>query len=208
MGTALSGCDVRGRLLMAAIELFSRKGYAATSVREIVEAAGVTKPVLYYHFHSKEGVFKALMQEAIAAHRAVLDEVRRAGGTASEQILRLCELLFGLMLENVEAVQVMDSVYYGPREGAPDFDFGQLYGEFDAFLRGLVERGVAEGEFPRGNVEDLMLAVHAGFVAGKTSVTDRYLHGDPLRPEDLRRVIGIILDGMRLRPEGRLGEAT
>jgi TetR/AcrR family transcriptional regulator len=40
--------EVRKRLLKAALELFTKKGFAATSVREIVEIAGVTKPVLYY----------------------------------------------------------------------------------------------------------------------------------------------------------------
>jgi len=77
---ALSGKDVRERLLIAAVRLFAEKGYSATSVREIVEAAGVTKPVLYYYFRNKEGVFDAMMQEAITAHHAVLDEVRRAAG--------------------------------------------------------------------------------------------------------------------------------
>ena len=36
------------RILIAAATLFANKGYAGTSVREIVEAAGVTKPTLYY----------------------------------------------------------------------------------------------------------------------------------------------------------------
>jgi AcrR family transcriptional regulator len=39
--------SVRNRLLSAATELFSSKGYSATATREIVTAAGVTKPVLY-----------------------------------------------------------------------------------------------------------------------------------------------------------------
>ena len=52
---------VRERLLAAAIELFTGQGYAATSVREIVAAAGVTKPALYYWFGSKEGLYLALV---------------------------------------------------------------------------------------------------------------------------------------------------
>jgi len=38
------------RLLETAIGMFAEKGYAGTSVREIVEQAGVSKPVLYYYF--------------------------------------------------------------------------------------------------------------------------------------------------------------
>ena len=52
----------RQRLLNSAAELFNSKGYAATTVREIVKAAGVTKPVLYYYFRNKEGIFLELMR--------------------------------------------------------------------------------------------------------------------------------------------------
>ena len=44
-----------------AARLFADRGYDATSVREIVEAAGVTKPTLYYHFGSKQGLAEALL---------------------------------------------------------------------------------------------------------------------------------------------------
>src|SRR4051812_50089081 len=44
-----------------AARLFARHGYDATSVRMIVEAAGVTKPTLYYYFGSKEGLAQALL---------------------------------------------------------------------------------------------------------------------------------------------------
>ena len=57
-----SPLGARQRLLDAAAELFNGKGYAATTVREIVKAAGVTKPVLYYYFKNKEGIFLELMR--------------------------------------------------------------------------------------------------------------------------------------------------
>jgi AcrR family transcriptional regulator len=203
---ALSGKDVRERLLIAAVRLFARKGYAATSVREIVEAAGVTKPVLYYYFRNKEGVFQAMMQEAVVAHRAVLDEVRHSGGTASERILLLNERVYTLTLENALAVRAIDAAYYGPREGAPEFDFDQLHGEFDALIRSLVEEAVAAGEFPPGNIDEMVLALLGGFIAGKSSISDRCLLGNPLQPDSLRRIIRIILDGIRVRPQGRTEE--
>lgn len=48
-------------LARVAAKLFADRGYEATSVREIVEAAGVAKPTLYYHFQSKEGLATALV---------------------------------------------------------------------------------------------------------------------------------------------------
>ena len=43
-----------------ALELFSAKGYEGVSVSELTEAAGITKPTLYYYFKSKEGLFDAV----------------------------------------------------------------------------------------------------------------------------------------------------
>ena len=53
----------RARLLEAATALFAEKGYASTYVREIVTRAGVTKPVLYYYFKNKGGLFYSIREE-------------------------------------------------------------------------------------------------------------------------------------------------
>src|SRR3990172_5085308 len=58
------------RILQKALVLFSDKGYDATSVREICEAAGITKPTLYHFYGSKEGVYRAIVDGALARFRA------------------------------------------------------------------------------------------------------------------------------------------
>src|SRR5262245_54612303 len=57
--TAVTESAIANKLLESAVRLFATKGYPATSTREIVEAAGVTKPMLYYYFQSKEGLLAA-----------------------------------------------------------------------------------------------------------------------------------------------------
>src|SRR5262249_49527882 len=53
--------EVARHIAREAARLFAARGYDATAVRAIVEAAGVTKPTLYYHFGSKEGLAQALV---------------------------------------------------------------------------------------------------------------------------------------------------
>jgi len=53
---------VKQTILDKSLELFSAKGYEGVSVSELTEAAGITKPTLYYYFGSKEGVFEAVCQ--------------------------------------------------------------------------------------------------------------------------------------------------
>jgi TetR/AcrR family transcriptional regulator len=197
---------VKDRLLVAAVGLFARKGYHATSVREIVEAAGVTKPVLYYWFRSKEGIFHELMQTAVVAHREVLDAVRAHGGTAAERILLLGEKVIELVQANAEFVRVFDAVYYGPREGAPAVDFDPLYGEFTRFLQALVEEGVQAGEFHDGDIAAMHSALLGAFLICNSAVvmtveTGRECPVAMLVTPNVRRVMNVVLDGMRIVEE-------
>lgn len=56
----------RARLLSSALELFASRGYAATSVDAIAEAAGVSAGLLYYHFDSKTAVLHAIFEQSLA----------------------------------------------------------------------------------------------------------------------------------------------
>jgi AcrR family transcriptional regulator len=60
--TRLSAGERRQRLIDASIELFADYGYEATSVDDIAKRAGITKPVVYDHFSSKEAIFIAALE--------------------------------------------------------------------------------------------------------------------------------------------------
>ena len=49
--------------MATALEVFARQGFHATSMNEIADAAGVTKPVLYQHFTSKRGLYLELLSD-------------------------------------------------------------------------------------------------------------------------------------------------
>ena len=51
----------RAQILDAALALFSRQGYRATSMREIADKAGVSTGSVYHHFKDKETIFRALL---------------------------------------------------------------------------------------------------------------------------------------------------
>ena len=59
----------RGQLFAVALELFAQRGYRATTMDDIAEAAGVTKPLLYQHFSSKRALYLELVDSI--AHELV-----------------------------------------------------------------------------------------------------------------------------------------
>jgi AcrR family transcriptional regulator len=66
----------RKQILDASLKLFSEKGFARTSVRDIAQAAGITDAAIYYHFDSKRDLFEALIEER--GFTAALENLERA----------------------------------------------------------------------------------------------------------------------------------
>ncbi len=62
LGTRMSAGERRDRLLVEARTLFGAHGFAATRIEDIASAAGVTKPIVYRHFESKEDLYLALLR--------------------------------------------------------------------------------------------------------------------------------------------------
>jgi AcrR family transcriptional regulator len=57
------GVATRAALLVAGRELFGERGFAATSLDDVVARAGVTKGALYHHFTNKEDLFRAVFEQ-------------------------------------------------------------------------------------------------------------------------------------------------
>ena len=58
--------DTKERILAAALELFSKNGYAGTNIRELSASLGLVKSGIYKHYESKEAIWNALLDEMIA----------------------------------------------------------------------------------------------------------------------------------------------
>lgn len=81
------------QLVELAEELFAERGYAGASMDELCRRAGVTKPVVYEHFHSKDGLFRVCVDRAVARMAASIAEAFRSE-TEPEARLRAGGLAF------------------------------------------------------------------------------------------------------------------
>ena len=75
----------RQRLLDAALEVFSQRGYSETAIDDVARASDTSKGGLYFHFPSKQALFLALLDEA---SQALLLRVERAMAQEPEPLAR------------------------------------------------------------------------------------------------------------------------
>jgi AcrR family transcriptional regulator len=186
--------SVRQRLLEGAAELFTQKGYSGTTVREIVAAGGVTKPVLYYYFRNKEGIYLELMRQAFTRVDDLLKAALEDQGSATQKLLHLCDRVYSLFMENVKVARVMYSIYYGPQQGAPFFDFDAYHLKFVEAIRRLIGEGIRKGEFRKGNPAEMAWAIIGAInVAMEVHLGQTELE---LGREGLARVLNLIFAGI------------
>jgi TetR/AcrR family transcriptional regulator len=187
--------QVRERLLTSAARIFARKGYAAATVREIVTEAGVTKPVLYYYFRNKEGLFVEILHTATARYSLLLDGARQRKGKAANRLLELADQVLALFTEQIEIARLAYSIYFGPPQGAPGFDLDAYHLKLHGLVTELVRSGFKTREFKRGRVEDVTwMVLGAVNVALETQLSHPELG---FGREGLGRVLKLFFDGIK-----------
>ncbi|MDD4357118.1 MAG: TetR/AcrR family transcriptional regulator [Smithellaceae bacterium] len=151
--------DSRRQILDVALKLFARKGYAAATVREIVDASGITAPSLYYYFGNKEGLYMELMQTHCARIDQVLESHMHTSSSAKEKVKDLVDKIFLHVANDRDFFRLMFTIYYGPSQGAPYCDFISYHAKFHAAIKKIIEEGISSGEFQTGNPGHMTLVI-------------------------------------------------
>ena len=169
------------RILSTALPLFATKGYDATSVREICEAAGITKPTLYHFFGSKDGVLQALVQTGFQQYRALVNAAMDTPGSFKDRVKVLTRSVFQSASSKPLFWRFIHGVIWAPPGTAlPQTEScTQFYDGVVSVLASAAEKAVGRGEIAPGHTDVRMLILMGaiseaatGFViAGKPNLT-------------------------------------
>jgi len=187
----------RQRILSVAARLYAMRGYQGTSMREIAEGAGVTKPLVYYHFGSKEHLFSTLLRQAIAGCRCAAECVVERDAGAAERLRDLLHCHCELARQAPEVVAFAHEVLSMPGLLPLGFDYRAEGRElFELYVR-VVEEGVRCGEFRQ--VDARAVAVLA--IAAVGMYVEAVLAGDlDGVPADLdNTLVELLLRGVEVR---------
>ncbi len=144
--------ETRIRILSAAQTCFSRSGFAAASVADICQEAGVTKGAFYYHFTSKQNLFFELLKSWLTVVDLGLETARGQADTVSDGLIQMAgstRIIFDnsigylpLFLEfwqqSIRDPQVWQQVK-------------EPYRAYQQYFRRIVEAGVADGSLKAEN---------------------------------------------------------
>ncbi len=183
------------RLFDAALELFSRKGYAATSVRELVEVAGVSKPVLYYYFRNKEDLYLALIQNGLVEFHTTAERFKTSSAPLRERITGYCTGLLDIFMARLPVARLIYAIYYGPPQGAPPVDFDASFSTMLQDVATMLQEGITTGELAGINVEDAAWSIVSIL---NTTMEEQLCHSDRPRldRESLQRMLALLFKGI------------
>lgn len=166
----------RATLLKAALTLFSTKGYAATSIEDITQAARMTRGALYHHFQSKADLYNTLVEEVSARGADIVQQAVAEGGTFTEILKRVFVRQLAYIENDKEARAVMELALF--KTGShPELQAGKdkQIKAGKAMLNGIAQAmqiGISSGEL-RTDISPKEMAL--SFVAFQNGVIQLWL---------------------------------
>ncbi len=149
--------DVPETLIHMASELFARRGYDATSVSDIVEAANLTKGALYYYFSAKEDLLYAIHQRFIDAE---MQQAQQIVAMTEEPVGRLRQLIISLVESIAEYHDEVTVFFREMHRLSPDqfVAVRQIRDAYQRIFEDTIAWGQALGQF-RSDIEPRLMTL-------------------------------------------------
>jgi AcrR family transcriptional regulator len=195
---------VARHIARVAARLFAARGYDATSVREIVEAAGVTKPTLYYHFGSKEGLAQALLTQPLAQLVETMRGVLDREGDPIVALEALVEAQFAFCREEPDRIRFFYAVCFGPLASELATELARFGEVLIELMVQAVRRAADAGLVDAARIPACVAALRGLIVF---SSMEFLFHGVALGPDLAHRIVHDLLRGFggpAWRPARRL----
>ena len=152
----------RQDLLAAAIPLFASRGYDATTTFELATAAGVTEPVIYYHFRNKDGLFTHILLKTFEEYFTRLDALEKQTLTQFEKIENLIDLQFRFVDDFPDETYLIVSACPGKLKDSAHICARYIEEQrqrLTEYIAGCLEKGITSGEFV-----DVPIEATTGFI--------------------------------------------
>jgi len=149
----------RADILSAARRVFAQRGFDGTSVREVAEAAGVNKAMIYYHFKDKVDLYRSVLSDSFEAMRNIWDHEVFNGGASTRQMIKVYIegfIRFQLLNEDLRKILTMEFAASGATNENMKWIAKNYFSNNYATLAAILRKGMKNGEL---KTTDPLLAV-------------------------------------------------
>lgn len=190
----------RTALIDAALDVFSRVGFAAAKMDDVAEEAGVSKGTVYLYFDSKEKLFEGMVKEKMSPMLNEVSSVLSQDFPSATERLKAHMKLFYTRIVKCDRRQITRLIMAeGPNfPHLAEFYYANVLSRGQAIINGILERGIEAGEFRDMSREGLTQNIVAGALVASiwTLVFNRF---EPLDLDAYFEThIDLILNGLRV----------
>lgn len=192
-GAQTKGEKTRERILDVAYDAIIQKGFAATSIEELVEAAGITKSGFFYHFRDKNDMARQLLARFLSEDEAIIDTLTQRAKELSDdplQSLLIFLNLYAQLMDDMETLHpgcLVATITYQDR--LFDSEVRRMNSEyllrmrrrFATWLQRIAERYPPRAEVDLDALADNLTAVVEGAIILSKALNDPGLMGRQTR---------------------------
>lgn len=180
----------RRALLRVAARIFNEKGYYGTSLDEIADALGVTKPALYYYVKSKDALLYECLMLSYGCGQRARALAEEQGGTAYEKLCLLYKTFMVLLMEERGAYTTMANIAALPQKQQEELM--ERRRQLDRYSRSLIRQAIEAGD-----IRPVDVRVASNFLLGAVNWILRWYSEDEYAPEEIATIfLDLMMNGI------------
>lgn len=141
----------------AAARLFRKRGFKATSMRDIAEAVGIKAASIYNHIKSKQELLSDLLMEIATIFTKEMKLIQNTSLNAQQKLERLIALHVRLTIEHTDAIALIAGEWVHLEEGQKQ-EYMTLRDDYENHFTTIIEQGKSEGLFKNIETEIILFS--------------------------------------------------
>jgi len=191
--------DTRGEILAAAERCFATSGFGGTSINDVAAATRYTKPALYYHFGSKAGLFRALLEEAYDQCFGIIEAAAKDSESLEEKLTAILTGMFEFLHDRQDLTRLaFAAAFAAPNEIPKGLKSDAHRRRNFRFMEQIIRTAVKRGELkPSFSVHTLTCGIYGAM--SFYLMASVLFPGTKLNRQTARQIVALYLEGARKR---------
>ena len=197
----LTSEERKAKIIDAALTLFAEKGFSGTKTKEIAEAAKTSEPLIFWHFKSKEDIYREALRTLFGAHPVLPDIEKKIAQKDDHAVFK--ELALHVIRHNREDPRIMRLAIFSALEG---FHLAEIVHRDDQIgptlpeiLGGYIRQRIDEGAFQEQNTE-IIAQIFVDLIYTCVLDKEASVSGPPINYSDeeiVENLVRIFVKGLR-----------